>query len=225
MPKTKMWRRGVLLLTTVHMHKTKSELKFCAYSNSSRGVSQICDGQNFSMWPCVSRQILKEFTDKSSLTLLHLNTCSLSKIIDDFKHVFQSTKTDFDVIAISESWITKNKLPPVDVIVPNCSDEFCPTEANACSTLIYVRNHLPCKTSNYLKIYKSLELESTFTEICNSKKTNIIIGYIYKHPNININEINDDYFNELPEKLSKENKTNKINKIKLKIIMIGSGQD
>ena len=91
--------------------------------------------------------------------------------------------------------------------------------------MIYVRNHLPCKTSNYLKIYKSLELESTFTEICNSKKTNIIIGYIYKHPNININEINDDYFNELPEKLSKENKTNKINKIKLKIIMIGSGQD
>ena len=49
MPKTKMWRRGVLLLTTVHMQKTKSELKFCAYSNSSRGVSQICDGQNFSM--------------------------------------------------------------------------------------------------------------------------------------------------------------------------------
>ena len=73
--------------------------------------------------------------------------------------------------------------------------------------MIYVRNHLPCKTSNYLKIYKSFELESTFTEICNSKKTNIIIGYIYKHPNININEINDDYFNELPEKLSKENKT------------------
>ena len=175
MPKTKMWRRGVLLLTTVHMHKTKSELKFCAYSNSSCGVSQICDGQNFSMWPCVSRQILKEFTDKSSLTLLHLNTCSLSKIIDDFKHVFQSTKTDFDVIAISESWITKNKLPPVDVIVPNCSDEFCPTEANACSTLIYVRNHLSCKTSNYLKIYKSFELEPTFTEICNSKKTNITI--------------------------------------------------
>ena len=78
MPKTKMWRRGVLLQTAVHMHKTKSELKFCAYSNPSIGVSQICDGQNFSMCLYVSRQILKEFTDKSSLTLLHLNTCSLS---------------------------------------------------------------------------------------------------------------------------------------------------
>ena len=38
-------------------------------------------------------------------------------------------------------------------------------------------------------------------------KTNITNGCIYKHPNMNINEFNDDYLNELPDKLSKENKT------------------
>ena len=63
------------------------------------------------------------------------------------------------------------------------------------------------KTRNDLKICKSVELESTFIEICNSKKTNIIIGCIYKHANMNINEFNDDYLNELLDKLSKENKT------------------
>ena len=37
--------------------------------------------------------------------------------------------------------------------------------------------------------------------------TNIFIGCIYKHPNKRINEVNDDYLNELVDKLSKENKT------------------
>ena len=52
-------------------------------------------------------QTLKEFTDKSSLSLFHLNTSSLSKNIDDFEQLIQSTKTDFDIIAVSESRITK----------------------------------------------------------------------------------------------------------------------
>ena len=63
------------------------------------------------------------------------------------------------------------------------------------------------KTRNDLKIYKSFELESTFNEIGNPKETNIIIGCIYKHPNMNINEFNDDYLNELLDRLAKENKT------------------
>ena len=151
-------------------------------------------------------QTLKEFTVKSSLSLFHLNTSSLSKNIDDFEHLIQSTKTDFDIIAVSESRITKNKLPPIDINIPNYSYEFCPTKANAGGTLIYIRDHLSYKTRNDLKIYKSFELESTFIEISNTKKTNIIIGCIYKHPSMNINEFND-YLNELLDKLSKENKT------------------
>ena len=60
---------------------------------------------------------------------------------------------------------------------------------------------------NDLKIYKYFELESTFIEIFNLKKMNIIIGSIYKHPNMNLNEFNDDYLNELLDKLSKESET------------------
>ena len=136
-----------------------------------------------------------------------MNTCSLSKNIDDFEHLIQSTKTDFDIIAVSESRIIINKLPTIDITIPNYSYEFYPTEANGGGTLIYIRNHLSYKTRNHLKIYKYFELESTFIEICNPKKTYIITGCIYKHPNMNINEFNDDYLNELLNKLSKENKT------------------
>ena len=115
-------------------------------------------------------QTLKEFTDKNSLSLFHLNTCSLLKNIDDSEHLIQSTKTDFDIIAVSESRIIKNNPPPIDVNIPNYSYEFCPMEAKAGGTLIYISNHLSYKRRNNLKIYKSFELESTFTEICNPKK-------------------------------------------------------
>ena len=88
-------------------------------------------------------QTLKQFTDKSSLSLFHLNTSSLSKNIDDFEHLIQSTKTDFDIIAVSESRITKKKkLSLTDISIPNYSYEFCPTKANVGGTLIYIRNHL-----------------------------------------------------------------------------------
>ena len=107
-------------------------------------------------------QTLKEFTNKSSLSPFHLNTSSLSKNIDDFEQLIQSTKTDFDIIAVSESRITKKKLPPIDISIPNYSYKFCPMETNAGGTLIYIRNHLSYKMRIDLKIYKSFELESIF---------------------------------------------------------------
>ena len=45
-------------------------------------------------------------------------------------------------MAVSESKITRNKLPPIDITIPNYNDEFCPIEASAGGTLIYIRNHL-----------------------------------------------------------------------------------
>ena len=80
-------------------------------------------------------------------------------------------------------------------------------EVKAGGTLINIRNHLSYITGNDLKIYKSFELESLFIEICNPKKTNIIIGCIYKYQRMNINELNDDYLNKFLDKLSKKNKT------------------
>ena len=58
-----------------------------------------------------------------------------------------------------------------------------------------------------MNIYKSAELESTFIEIINHKKSNIIVGCIYRHPAMDLNEFNDYYLNELLHKLSSENKS------------------
>ena len=40
------WRRGVVVITAVQLHSTKPELRFCAGSNTARGVSDIRDGEN-----------------------------------------------------------------------------------------------------------------------------------------------------------------------------------
>ena len=58
--------------------------------------------------------------------------------------------TDFDIKAVSKSRITKNKPAPIDVNIPNYSYEFCPTEAKAGGTLIYIRNHVSYNTRNDL---------------------------------------------------------------------------
>ena len=44
---------------------------------------------------------------------------------------------------------------------------------------------------------KPTELESTFIEILNPKKTNVILGWIYCHLHIDLNKFNDYYVNNL----------------------------
>ena len=68
----------------------------------------------------------------------------------------------------------------------NYSYEYCSTESTAGGTTLYQRNHLSYKPRNDLCIYKTTELESTFIELINIKKSDVIIGAIYRHPNMDL---------------------------------------
>ena len=57
-----------------------------------------------------------------------------------------------------------------------------------------------------MTIYAKNYLKSTFTGITNPSKTNIV-GCIYRHPTMYLNEFNYYYLNPLLEKLAKEKKT------------------
>ena len=49
-----------------------------------------------------------EIPDKNkSLSLFHINACSLNKNSDDLQHLLSCTKTKFDINAISETRITR----------------------------------------------------------------------------------------------------------------------
>ena len=50
------WRRGVVVITTAQLRSTKSELGFCAGSNPTRSVSDICDGENLWQRPQLEKR-------------------------------------------------------------------------------------------------------------------------------------------------------------------------
>ena len=54
-------------------------------------------------------QTLKIPNKSKSLSMFHINTCSLSKNFDDLEYLLKTTNMNFDIIAISETRITKNK--------------------------------------------------------------------------------------------------------------------
>ena len=87
------------------------------------------------------------------------------------------------------------KISPINSrILKDHSYESFSTESPAGDTLQYIRNHLFFKP-NDLCIYKSIELVTTFIEILNPKRTNVIVGCIYWHPHMDLNEFNDYYLN------------------------------
>ena len=103
--------------------------------------------------------------------------------------------------------LLKSKQSTVDINLPDYSYELFPTESSTDDTLLYIGNHLSYKLRKDLSIYKSCQIESTFIEISNPKKNNIVIGCIYKYPNMNLNEFNSFNLNDLLDKPSKEKKT------------------
>ena len=141
-----------------------------------------------------------------SLSIFHTNACSLSKNFDDREHLLKCTNKVFDIVAVSETRISKKTLLTSYINLQNCSFEFTPTESNAGGTLLYIANHLSYKPRTDLNLNIASQLESTFAEIINSGKSNIIFGCLYKHPSMDVSDFNKNYLNTLLDKLSKENK-------------------
>ena len=110
-------------------------------------------------------------------------------------------------MAISETRITKQVFLSNNLNLNNYSFGFTLTESSAGGTLLYIANHLSYKCRNDRNIYKKSELESTFIEILNPKKSNIIVGIIYRHPSMDLTDFNCNYLNKLLENISKKQKS------------------
>ena len=105
-----------------------------------------------------------------SLSLFRINACFLNKNFDNLQHLLSCIKKHFDIIAISETRITKQVSLLNNLNLNNYSFEFTLTETSAGGTLLYIANLLSHNCRNDLNIYKKNELESTFSKIFNPKK-------------------------------------------------------
>ena len=63
-----------------------------------------------------------------SLSLFRINACSLNKNFDDLQNLLSCTKTKFNIIAISETRITKQVSLSNNLNLNNYSFDFTPTE-------------------------------------------------------------------------------------------------
>ena len=64
-----------------------------------------------------------------SLSMFHINACSLSKNFDDLEYLLKTT--NFDIIAISETRITENINKISNINLDNYAFEFTPIQSTA----------------------------------------------------------------------------------------------
>ena len=133
-----------------------------------------------------------------SLSLFHINAYSLDKNSDDLQHLLSFTRTNFDIIDVTKTRITKQVSFKY---LNNYSFELTPTETIAGGTLLYIANDLSYECCNDLNSYEKNELESTFINIATPKKSNIIVGVIYEHPYIDLTDFNSSYLKKLLENI------------------------
>ena len=72
-------------------------------------------------------QTLKFHEKHKSVSLFYINTCSLSKNIDDLQHLLKCTNNVFDIIAVSETRIARETALTSNINLQNYSFEFTPT--------------------------------------------------------------------------------------------------
>ena len=123
-----------------------------------------------------------------------MNVCSLTKYFDDFHILISDLNVSFDILVITETRIKKDSSNPINLQLNNYSIEHTPTESSASGTLLYINKRLSYQLRNDLRLYDPGKIESTFIEIICSKSTNVIVGCIYKHPTLPINDFTNDLF-------------------------------
>ena len=120
-------------------------------------------------------------------------------------YLLKCTNKNFDIIAVSETRISKKTSLTSNINLNNYYFETTPTESTAGGTMLYVSNRLSYKSRTDLNMYKKDQLESTFIETINSKKSNIVVSCVYKHPNMDVLDFNS-LINQLLDKISKGQK-------------------
>ena len=133
-----------------------------------------------------------------------LNIRSISNKFDMFKQLIKSTKENFQIIGLTETWLGdenyKNfNLEGYDFISMHRSGK------KGGGVGIYVAEKLQHKLRKDLNVNIEDTIESTFIEIATEIGKNIIIGVIYRPPNNKI-EVFQDAINEFLSKVDKENK-------------------
>ena len=144
-----------------------------------------------------------------NFSVFHLNISSLSRHFDELKTLLSLLDFNFSVIGITESRFLKHSPPIFDFNIDGYSVEQTPTESSAGGALLYVSNRFSYIPRSDLSqtMYMPGQLESVFVEISFSRKSNLLIGCVYRHPGMSVDLFNSDFLSPLLQTTGRENKS------------------
>ena len=145
------------------------------------------------------------FDNNGSFSAFHMNVSSLTAHFDKLSSLLSLLNFEFSILGLTETRI-KNNNASIPIGIEDYSYEHTPTESSCGGAILYISNKFNYKPRNDLLIYKPFLIESIFVEILFPRKSNLIVGCIYRHSCMSINEFND-IISPILQKISKENKT------------------
>ena len=145
---------------------------------------------------------LTKYFKRKALSFFHIIFRSITKNFDNFNLLLSELNVGFDILAIKKSRIKEDSSSLINLQLNNYSIEHTPTELSAEGTLVYI-NKLSYQLRNDLRLYDPGKFESIFIEIICSKSPNVIVGCIYKHLTLSINDFTNDFIYPLLLKFEK----------------------
>ena len=103
--------------------------QFKSYSHDQKNEPENVFNSNF--YDIVQFQTLESHEKNKSISLYYIKVCSLSKTFDDLQHLIKCTNKAFDIVAVSETRITRKTALNFNINFQNYFFEFTPTESNA----------------------------------------------------------------------------------------------
>ena len=115
---------------------TSLVLLFNLYNNTRLEVNDDPDNVvNSKCYSINEIQSLKVVNKSKSLSMLHINACSLSKNFDDLGYLPKYTNKKIDVVAVTETRINRNTSKLCNISLKNYAVGSIPTESSARGTL------------------------------------------------------------------------------------------
>jgi len=125
--------------------------------------------------------------------MFHININSLSKHRKDLTSLFDDLQYEFKIIAIPETRLVKSKDNFEDLSIPGYMFLSNETESFAGGIALYIHIQFKRRDDLSSQFYVSKQLRNTFSEILLPNQPNMIVGCVYKHPHMSINDFNKLY--------------------------------
>ena len=120
------------------------------------------------------------FPSKEDLSVFHVNIRSLVPKLDEINILLQSLTFEYDVICITESWLTSGKIGLVDIPNYNALHTIRPDDARGGGVTIYCHKRFNVKHLIEASVSRP-NIETLFVTITLNRRT-VILGCVYKPP-------------------------------------------